>query len=269
MANTVYENVVLESKATDLLTTSVNARSLMTIDTSLEENAGMKKTINTYTYSGTAEEVAEGEGNTVTGSASHVGKDYEVGTIQQLFAYTDEDAMKDPQIVDVLMKGATQVMVNKVTTDFYAALATENAGNLLIKSSEFANGSAIGYEAVVDAIAEMNVEDESQLFLLISPAMKADIRKDKDYVAAQMGQVVYNGMIGTIAGIPVIVTKAIGDYAILATTKAVTCYMKKDVVVEQDRDADKRTNKVWLRMIYVVALTDATKACKISEAAEA
>lgn len=269
MANTVYPNVVLESKATDLLTTSVNTRSLMSIDTSLQESAGMKKTINTYTYTGTAEEVAEGEGNTVIGSAAYVGKDYTVGVVQQAFGYTDEDVMKDPQIVDVNMKGATQVMVNKLTTDFYAALATEDEDEeILIKTSEFANGSKIGYDAIVDAIAEMNVEDESQLFLLISPAMKADIRKDEDYKAAQMGEVIYNGMIGTIAGIPVIVTKAIGDYAILATKEAVTCYMKKDVVVEQERDADKRTNKVYLRMVYVVALTDATKACKISEAAE-
>ncbi len=269
MANTVYENVVLESKATDLLTTSVNARSLMTVDTSLEQSAGMTKTVNTYTYTGTAEEVAEGAGNTVTGSSACVGIDYTVGTIQQVFSYTDEDAMKDPQIVDVSMKGATQVMTNKLTTDFYAALATENAGSILIKTSEFENGTTIGYEAIVDAIAEMNVEDESQLFLLISPSMKADIRKDADYKAAQMGEVIYNGMIGTIAGIPVIVTKALSTYAILATKEAVYCYMKKDVAVEQERDANKRTNKVYLRTVYVVALKDATKACKISEAAEA
>jgi len=273
MANTVYPNVVLESKATDLLTTSVNTRSLMTIDTSLQESAGMKKTINTYTYTGEAEEVAEGEGNTSVGSVAYIGKDYTVGVVQQVFGYTDEDVMKDPQIVDVSMKGATQAMANKLTADFYAALATEDEdGTLLIKSSEFPKGSTIGYEAIVDAIAEMNVEDESQLFLLISPAWKAEIRKDEDYKAAQMGEVIYNGQIGTIAGIPVIVTKALSTesepYAILCTKEAVTCFMKKDVQVEQERDADTRTNKVYLRMVYVVALTDATKACKISEAAQ-
>ena len=58
MANTVYNNKVIEAKAKDLLLTKVNARSMMTIDTSLTQNAGMVKTINTYTYTGTAEEVA-------------------------------------------------------------------------------------------------------------------------------------------------------------------------------------------------------------------
>ena len=64
MANTVYANKVLEAKAKDLLTTAVNTRNLMTIDSDLVENAGMTKTINTYTYAGTAEELANGVGNT-------------------------------------------------------------------------------------------------------------------------------------------------------------------------------------------------------------
>ena len=48
MANTVYENVVLESRLTDLLNTKMNTRSFKKVDTSLAENAGMKKTVNVY-----------------------------------------------------------------------------------------------------------------------------------------------------------------------------------------------------------------------------
>ena len=57
MANTVFPNKVIEAKAKDLLTTKVNTRSLMSIDNDLAQNAGMTKTINVYTYTGTAEEV--------------------------------------------------------------------------------------------------------------------------------------------------------------------------------------------------------------------
>ncbi|MBO5062927.1 MAG: hypothetical protein J6C08_00230, partial [Campylobacter sp.] len=60
MANTVFNNKIIEAKAKDLLTTQVNARSLMTVDNSLTQEAGMTKTINVYTYTGTAEEVAAG-----------------------------------------------------------------------------------------------------------------------------------------------------------------------------------------------------------------
>ena len=261
--NTVFANYVLEDKIKDLLTTSVNTRSLMTIDASLAETAGMKKTINTYTYTGSAESVAARAGNTATGSVAYVGKDYTVGMLQQKADYTDEDIMKDGNVLDVLMKGAAQVMTNKLTADFYAALASDtNVGN-----TTFAKGTKISYDAIVDAIAAMNIEDESQLFLIISPAMKADIRKDEDFKSAQMGEVIYNGQVGTIAGIPVIVSKAVSGKAYLMTKEAVTCFMKRDVEVEQSRDADKRINYVFFRDAYVVAVTDATKVRCIKEAA--
>lgn len=261
--NTVFDNRVLADKATDLLNTKINTRSLMTIDNQLAENEGMYKTINTYTYNGQVEEVSERNGNTVVGSVSHVSKDYRVKVLQQKADYTDEDYMKDENVLDVLMNGSAQVMVNKFNDDFFGALATDEN----IKSRAIA-AAAIGYADIVDAIADMNVEDESQLFLIISPSMKAAIRKDSDYKSAQMGEVIYNGQIGSIAGIPVIVSKYLkdGDVAYLMTNEAATCFMKKDVEVEQDRNANTRVNTVILRSSYVLAITDATKAIKIGKA---
>lgn len=268
MANTVYPNKVIEAKAKDILTTQINARSMMTIDTSLTQNAGMIRTINTYTYTGTAEEVAAGSGNSTRGSITYVGKDYTVKMVQQAFDYLDEDFMKDPVIVDFGIKGATSVMTNKMTSDFYAALATTGSGSTeLVKGITFAKGKALSYDVIVDAISELNLEDESKIFIVIPNAWKASLRKDADYKSAQMGEVIYNGQVGTICGIPVIATKALTDKAYVMTNEAVTLFLKKDVEVEQDRDADKRKNSVYLRDCYVCALTDATKACRITEAA--
>lgn len=268
MANTVYANKVIEAKAKDILSTAINARSMMTIDNSLTASAGMTKTINTHTYTGTAEEVAAGVGNTSRGSITYVGNDYTVKMVQQAFDYTDEDFMKDNVIVDMGIKGATSVMSNKMTTDFYSALATENsAGNAeLVKGITFAKDGALNYDVIVDAISELNLEDESKVFVVIPNNWKAALRKDPDYKSARQGEVVYNGQVGTICGIPVVATKALTDKAYVMTNEAVTLFMKKDVEVEQDRDADKRKNSIYLRDCYVCALTDATKACKITEA---
>ena len=272
MANTVYANKVIEAKAKDLLTTQVNARSMMTIDNSLTATAGMTKTINTYTYSGVAEELAVGVGNTAStrGSIAYVGKDYVVKMVQQAADYYDEDFMKDNLIVDFMLKGATQVMTNKMTSDFYAALATTNGGSELVKGVTFAKGKALSYDVIVDAISELNVEDESGIFIVIPNAWKAALRKDADYKSAQMGEVIYNGQVGIIAGIPVIATKALTNKAkaYLLTPEAVTLFIKKNVEVEQDRDKDKRLNSIYLREYYICALTDATKARKIVEAAQ-
>lgn len=265
MANTVYANKIIEAKATDLLTTAVNTRNLMTVDNELTQNAGMTKTINTYTYSGTAEVLANGVGNTSTarGNITFTGNDYTVNMVQQAFDYTDEEYMKDPSIVDNMLKGANQVMVNKMTSDFLAQVN----GNGVTIGATFANGGKIGYDAIVDGISALNVEDESQLFVVIPNAWKADLRKDDDYKAARMGEVVYNGQVGTIAGLPVIATKALTDRALVMSKEAVKLFMKKDVEIEQDRNADTRTNSVYLRTAYVVALVDATKIAKITEAA--
>lgn len=263
MANTVYANKVIEAKAKDLLTTALNTRSLMTIDTSLTADAGMTKTINVYTYSGEAEELAAGAGNTASkrGSITYAGTDYTVKMVQQAFDYLDEDFMKDNTIVDNMLKGANQVMVNKMTADFI----TECGKATLTQT--FAKNSAISYDVIVDAISKLNLEDESGVYIVIPNAWKAALRKDADYKAARMGEVVYNGQVGTIAGIPVIATKALTTAAYVMTNEAVKLFMKKDVEVEQSRDADKRKNSVYLRSVYVCALVDATKICKVNEAA--
>ena len=260
--NTVYANKVIESRAKDLLTTALNTRSLMTIDNSLTSNAGMTKTINVYTYSGEAEELAAGVGNTASkrGSITYVGTDYTVKMVQQAFDYLDEDFMKDNTIVDNMVKGANQVMVNKMTADFIT-----ECGNATL-SQTFAKGAAISYDVIVDAISKLNLEDESGIYIVIPNTWKAALRKDADYKSARMGEVVYNGQVGTIAGIPVIATKALTNKAYVMTNEAIKLFMKKDVEVEQDRDADKRKNSVYLRTAYICALVDATKICAISEA---
>ena len=264
MANVVFDNKVIESVAKDLLTTSLNTRSLMTIDTELAESAGMLKTVNTYTYTGEAEELANGVGNTASkrGSISYTGKDYRVKLCQQAYDYTDEEAMKDPFIVDGMMKGAVQVMTNKMTSDFISAIT----GSEVTLGVTFAKNGALNYDVIVDAISTLNLEDESQLFILIPNKWKAALRKDEDYKSAMMGQVIYNGQVGTICGIPVIATKALTDKAFVMTKEAVKLFIKKDVEVEPDRNPDTRKNSVYLRATYLVALADATKICSIKEA---
>ena len=256
MANTVFENKVIEAKAKDLLTTAVNHRSLMTIDNSLAETEGMTKTINVYTYSGTVEELEDGAANSARGSITHAGVDYKVKRVQQVFDYLDQDFMKDSNVVDFSLKGANQLMVNKLTADFYTEAA----------KASLSHTGAMSYDTIVDAIAKLSLEDESKLFVIIPTAWKAKLRKDPDYIAARMGEVVYNGQVGTICGIPVVATNAVEDVAYVMTPEAIKLFMKRDVEVEQDRDIERKSNTVALTTYYICALVDNTKICKITEA---
>lgn len=258
MANTVFENKVIEAKAKDLLTTALNTRSLMSVDNSLTATAGMTKTINVYTYSGEAEELGAGEANSTRGSISYVPHDYTVKRVQQTFDYLDDDFMKDNTIVDNMLKGANQVMVNKMTADFVGELD---------KATISHSAASFGYDAIVDAISKLNFEDESKLYVVIPNSWKADLRHDDDYKAARMGEVIYNGQVGTICGIPVITTKALTEKAYVMTNEAVKLLMKKDVEVEQERDIERKKNTVVLSTYYICALEDATKICEITKGA--
>lgn len=254
MAHNLFENKVIEAKATDLLTTSINARNLMTIDNSLAEAEGMTKVINVYSYTGAVEKLADGAKNSARGALSFVPHEYKVQRAQHTFDYTDSQFMTDNKVVDLSLKGANEILTNEMTKDFYAECA---------KASKFIEG-AISYNTIVDAIAEVGLENETNLFIVIPNAAKADLRKDEDYKNARMGEVIYSGQVGTIAGIPVIATNAIVDDAYVMTNEAVKLFMKKDVEVEQDRDVETKTNTVVLSTYYICALADDTKICRIA-----
>lgn len=255
MANTIFDNKIIEAKAKDLLTTAINTRNLMTVDNSLAESAGMTKTINVYTYTGAAEELENGEGNSTRGALSFVGNDYKVKRVQANFDYTDDDFMKDASVVDNGVAGATAILKNKMNADFFAECA----------KASLSVTAALSYDAIVDAIAELNVEDESKVFVVIPNEWKASLRKDPDYVAARMGEVVYSGQVGTVCGIPVVATKALTDAAYVMTPEAVKLFLKKDIGVGQERDEDTTLNSVYIRAYYIAALVDATKICKIAQ----
>ena len=254
--NTVYDNHIIEAKAKDLLTTAINTRSLMTVDTSLAETAGMTKTINVYTYTGEAEVLENGKGNTTRGAISFVGTDYKVKRVQANFDYTDDDFMKDNTVVDNGVAGATAILKNKMNADFFTECA---------KATLSVNGG-LSYDSIVDAISELNVEDESKVFVVIPNSQKALLRKDPDYKAARMGEVVYNGQVGTICGIPVIASKAT-ETPYVMTPEAVKLFLKKDISAGSERDEDTTVNSVYIRAYYIAALVDATKICKINAGA--
>ena len=254
MANTIFDNKIIEAKAKDLLTTAINTRSLMTVDTDLAESAGMTKVINVYTYTGAAEELANGEGNSTRGALSFTQNEYKVKRVQANFDYTDDDFMMDNSVVDNGVSGATAILKNKMNADFFAECA---------KASLSVPGT-LGYDTIVDAIAELNVEDESKIFVVIPNDKKAELRKDEDYKAARQGEVIYSGQVGTICGIPVIASKA-ADAAYVMTPEAVKLFMKKDVNAGTERDEDTTLNSVYIRAYYIAALVDATKICKIGE----
>ena len=261
MANQVYDNVVLANKIEDILTTAVDLTSYMTVDTSMTQEAGMKKKINTYKAQGNVETLEMGAGNTGDIEVSFATKEYEVETVQGRFQYYDEQAMTDPMVVQAGLEGIAKTMIN----DFTAKAVAE-----FEKATLTVERTGMAFTDVVDAIAKLNTENEDGLFILVGIAdlakfrkeLKDDLKYNEDYVRT--------GYVGSVCGVPVIVTKAITNgHIYLASKEAVTLFIKKDTEVEQERDANVRNNKVYIRKVAVVALTDETKVVKLTPKAGA
>lgn len=261
MANQVYDNVVLANKIEDILTTAVDLTSYMTVDTSMTQEAGMKKKINTYKAQGNVETLDMGAGNTGDIEVSFSTKEYEVETVQGRFQYYDEQAMTDPMVVQAGLEGIAKTMINDFTTK---AVTEFDKATLTVARTGFA------FTDIVDAIAKLNTESEDGLFILVGIADLANFRKELKDDLKYNEDFVRTGYVGSVCGVPVIVTKAITNGNIyLASKEAVTLFIKKDTEVEQERDANVRNNKVYIRKVAVVALTDENKVVKLTPKAGA
>lgn len=257
MAIQTYENFVLEHKMTDLVNTNVNVNALYTIDNSLALEAGLKKVINKYTYTGAVEKLAKGAKNTARGSVAFVPSEYTVERYQQTFGYNDMDIMVDPYVLDVMTTGAAQVMANEIREEYFAELA---------KITNTDNYDTFGYDVVVDALAKIGHEVEDGMFIVMGLDTKAEVRKDADYKASRQGEILYTGQFGDICGVPCVCSKLVPAGTVYITTKdAVKFFVKKDGSVEQDRDIETKDNTVVYERHGLMALVDESKSIKLTK----
>ncbi len=259
MAITIYENFVLENKMTDLVNTTVNVNALYTVDNSLALEAGLKKVVNKYTYSGAVEKLAKGAKNTTRGSVTRIPSEYVVERYQQTFDYNDMDIMADPYVLDVMTQGASDLMANEIREEYFAELA---------KITNADTYTTFSYDTVVDALAKIGKEVENDLFLVMGLDSKAEIRKDADYKASRQGEILYTGQFGDICGIPCVCSKLVPEGTVYITTKdAVKFFVKKQGSVEQDRDIETKDNTVVYERHGLMALVDETKSIKLTKTA--
>ena len=250
----LYENFVLENKMTDLVNTALDVNALFTTDNSLEGEAGLKKIINKYTYTGEVETLAKGAKNTAKGAVNFVPVEYPIERYQQTFEYNDMDVMQDPYMLDVATKGAAEVMANHVRAKYFGELA---------KISKVHNASAFTYDEFVDALAAIGREVETDTFIVMGLDGRAAIRKDADYKASRQGEILYTGQFGTIAGVPCLFSKLVPEKTAYITAKdQVKNFIKKSGTVEQDRDIETKDNTVVYDRHGIMALVDETKSIK-------
>lgn len=258
MANVIYENYVLANEIEDQFDSHLDLARFCTIDKSLEGVAGMKKVINRYSATDGTEKLAMGAGNTKSIETSFTPVEYEILLAQNRFQYFDEEAMKDPIAIETGIRHMGTDMFNTEMADIFAEF---NKATLEVEAS------TPDFAAFVDMSAKLNLEniEDIELFALVSPADIAKVRKalkdDLKYVEA----FARNGYVGSVAGWNLYgKADAVAGTIVGGTRQAVTLFTKKGTEIEQERDANIRKNSIYSRKYYLAALTDATKAVKLT-----
>jgi hypothetical protein len=262
MAHKIYDNFYLSNEVEDQFNSHLNLQTFCTVDNSLVGEPGMKRKINVYSATNGTEKVAMGAGNTKSIEVTFAEKEYEILLAQNRFEYFDEQAMIDPMLVPVGVRHMGTDMFNHVNADIFAEFK---------KATLEQPTAAFDFAAFVDAQAQLNLENLEgvSIFGFVCPADMAKVRKalkdDLKYVEA----FAKNGYVGTVGGVNLFTKKdATAGEIIIATKEAVTLFNKKGVEIEQPPrdagDANIRKNTILSRKYYLAALTDATKAVKIT-----
>lgn len=258
MAHIIYDNFYLSNEVEDQYNSHLDLQQFCNVDNSLVGTAGMKRKINVYRATDGTQKLAMGEGNTKSIEVSFTPEEYEILLAQNRFDYFDEEAMTDPMVVPTGTKHMGTDLFNTVNADVFAEF---NKAALTVETAAF------DFAAFVDAQAKMNLENLEgvSIFGFVCPADMAKVRKalkdDLKYVEAFAKQ----GYVGTVGGTNLYTKKdAVAGTIVIATKEAVTLFNKKGTEVEQERDSNIRKNSVFSRKYYLAALTDETKAVKIT-----
>ena len=262
MAHVIYDNFFLSNEVEDQYNSHLDLQPFCTVDNSLEGIPGMKRRINVYSATDGTQKLAMGEGNTKSIEVSYENKEYEILMAQNRFEYYDEQAMIDPMLVPVGTRHMGTDLFNTVNGEIFAEF---NKATLTVSATKF------DFDAFVDAQAKLNLEnlENTAIFGFVCPADMASIRKNLKDDLKYMEAFVKTGYVGTVAGINLYTKKdATPGTIVIGTKEAVTLFNKKGTEVEQpsrdSQDANIRKNTILSRKYYLVALTDATKAVKIT-----
>lgn len=252
----VFENKVLKEMLEEQLITALDMNRFITVDYTLQATPGMKIEIHTYRGRGAVEDLDMGEGNSENIGATYTSKDYEVITTQGRVPFYDEQQMVDPKAIDKSIQHLAELMTNDITTKVVNELDNADIVKFNFKYD---------FDDIVDAISSFPEEQINGLFLLIARKDVAKFQKKlKDYLS-YTEDFVRTGSIGTIAGVPLYPTDALASgVAYLANKEAVTCFVKKGVETEQERDANTRKTIIYGRNVKLIALTDANKVIKLT-----
>lgn len=262
--NAMMEPQVMSDWVGDKLTGAMRFSGLCAVDTTLQGRAGDTVKVPVYSYIGDAETVTEGgelpvstmTAPTVSVQIKKVGNGVEV-TDEALYS-----GYGDP--VGEALNQLTLSIAGKVDADICTVLS--GIGGEMTHEA----GAAISADVIADALVRFGEKAGEEKVLFIAPEQLAALRKSESWIkGTDVGaDMLVNGCIGMIHGCQVVLSDRVktdsGFENYIVMPGAVGLYLKRDTMVEHDRDIVRKVTVITADKHYAVSLRDPARAVKLT-----
>lgn len=247
---------LLDTKLVD----AIKFAPLAVVDTTLVGRPGSTVTLPTYAYIGDAETVAEGADIPIK-QLTQSTREVSIHKIGNGVQVTDEAALSgygnpvEEAIDQIILSIASQVD-NEMLTVMNGATLTHAAGG------------ALTADVIADAQVKFGEDIEGEKVLLIDPATYGELRKANDWIpGTEVGaNMIIRGSVGMIHGCQVAISNKLTgkNVAYIVKPGALATYMKRDTMVEADRDIVNKSTILTADKHFANYLRDESKIIKIT-----
>lgn len=253
MRNNLIDPQVLGQYLEVKLIDAIKLSPLVMVDRTLEGRAGSKLELPKYAFIGQAEEVAEGQEMTPV-SLQATSEEVQVKKCGKAVDITDEamlSAYGNP--VNEIGNQLLKAIADKIEADLYGEMR---------KATKEHEVAEFGKDGVADALVMFGEDIEEEMYLFVNPKHFAVLRKDPDFVHVDKG--VITGERGMLHGCKIVVANRVGEKeAFIMKPNALALVLKRNVMVEADRDILSGKNVYCANEHYAVQLRYEDKVIKI------
>ena len=239
---------------------------LAKIDDTLVGRPGDEVTLPQYNYVGAAEAVAEGADIPIAKLTQSTSK-VKVAKIGRAVQFSDE-ALLSAYNNDIAEEAAKQVVMainDKLENDLLAAM---NASAVL-ESTIFPNHSVA--DDVADSLVTFGEDIDGEKVIRVDPTLYGRLIKSDGWIPnTEIGaDIIIRGSVGSVFGTQVVLTnRLIGkNQAYIVKPGALAIFMKRDTLVEFDRDKIDQTNYIIGSKIFAPYVYDTSKIVKVNVSA--
>ena len=237
---------------------------LAVIDTTLVGRAGDELTMPSYEYIGDAEAVAEGADIPIAKLSQDTEK-VKVAKIGKAVEFSDEALLAGANN-DIAEEAAKQV-VTAVNSKLEADLINAMSTNAALTASINLSADNITHE-LADALVKFGEDIDGEKVLLVAPDVYAKLLKADGWVPnTEVGaNVIVSGTVGSIFGMQVVLSNRLTakKEAYIVKPGALRIVMKRNTLVEFDRDILSEMNYIKASKLVAPYVYDKTKVIKVS-----